>query len=58
MRWHGVAADRGRDAARARKLRQLGWEIVEVWWADLERMDAVVGDLRLVLEKAEALSRR
>jgi len=58
VRWHGTAADRARDAARARKFRQLGWEIVEVWWADLERMDAVLADLRLALDKALAVSRR
>jgi hypothetical protein len=33
-------------------LRQLGWEIVDVWWSDLDRMDAVLADLRLAIDKA------
>jgi hypothetical protein len=50
--YHGTPNDRQRDAERRRKLR---WEIVEVWWSDLERMDAVLDDLRIVISKAEAL---
>ena len=52
---HGSPADQRKDTARKRKLRALGWEIVELWWSDLERMDDVVADIRTVVDRARAV---
>ena len=52
---HGSPADKRKDTARKRKLRALGWEIVELWWSDLERMDDVVADIRTVVDRARAV---
>lgn len=52
---HGSPAARRRDTARKRTLRALGWEIVELWWSDLERMDDVVADIRTVVDRARAV---
>lgn len=49
---HGSPSAQQRDLSRKRRLRQLGWDIVEVWWSDLERVDEVVADVRLALERA------
>lgn len=49
---HGSPLAQQRDLRRTRRLRQLGWDIVEVWWSDLERVDEVVADVRLALERA------
>jgi hypothetical protein len=51
--WHGSPAARIADTERKRRVRRHGWEIVEVWWSDLDRIDAVVLDIRLVLERAQ-----
>jgi hypothetical protein len=55
IQWHGAVSSRARDTERARKLRRLGWEIVEVWWADLHRSESVLADLQLALRKARQL---
>lgn len=47
--WHGTPSARRKDALRKRRLRLLGWEIVDVWWSDLERMDDVFAELDHVL---------
>lgn len=44
-RWHATPSARAADARRKRRLRQLGWEIVEVWWTDLDRPDDVADDV-------------
>lgn len=49
---HGSPSAHQDDLRRRRRLRQLGWEIVEVWWTDLERTDEVVADVLLTLERA------
>ena len=33
--WHGSPSAKQRDLTRKRRLRVLGWEIVDVWWSDL-----------------------
>jgi hypothetical protein len=49
---HGSPSAQQRDLRRKRSLRALGWEIVDVWWSDLERIDEVLADLRLALARA------
>ncbi|HEY4332299.1 MAG TPA: hypothetical protein VGM78_07010 [Ilumatobacteraceae bacterium] len=49
VEFHDSATDRYHDLTRRRRLRQLGWEIIEVWWRDLHRMDDVLNDIRAVL---------
>ena len=47
--WHATRTARAADARRRRRLRVLGWELVEVWWSDLERIDEVLEELRYVI---------
>jgi hypothetical protein len=47
--WHSTPAAQQRDAARKRRLRRIGWEIVDVWWSDLERFDDVLDTLRTMI---------
>jgi very-short-patch-repair endonuclease len=53
--WHGSPDAQRRDRDRKRMLRRLGWEIVEVWWSDLERFDEVVADVLDAIERARRL---
>jgi G:T-mismatch repair DNA endonuclease (very short patch repair protein) len=43
-----------RDLRRKRRLRTLGWEIVDVWWSDLNRTAEVLADVRLAITVARA----
>jgi hypothetical protein len=43
--WHSTPTARAHDARRKRLLRLLGWELVEVWWSDLERVDEVAEEV-------------
>ena len=52
--WHGSPAAQQRDLRRKRRLRTLGWEIVEVWWSDLNRTEEVLTDLRIAVATAQA----
>jgi hypothetical protein len=47
--WHATPEAQRRDAARKRNLRRLGWEIVDVWWSDLDRIDDVLATLLVVI---------
>ena len=49
--WHATPAAQRNDAARKRTLRRLGWEIVDVWWSDLERIDDVVATVRFLIDE-------
>ena len=40
-RWHATPAAQHHDARRRGMLRQLGWEIVDVWWSDLRHPERV-----------------
>ncbi len=51
---HGSPTAQAQDLRRKRKLRRLGWEIVEVWWSDLDQIDDVLADLRLALDRAQS----
>lgn len=44
-RWYATPEAQHRDARRRGKLRGMGWEIVDVWWRDLDRPDRVVDEL-------------
>jgi hypothetical protein len=48
-RWHATPAAQHRDARRRGALRQLGWEIVDVWWSDLQHPDRVVAEVLYLL---------
>jgi hypothetical protein len=50
-RWHATPTARAADATRKRRLRLLGWELVEVWWSDLHRLDDVVAELLLLIDR-------
>ncbi len=50
---HGSPSAQRADNTRKRKLRALGWEIVEVWWSDLDRLDEVVTDLHIAVRRAQ-----
>jgi hypothetical protein len=39
---HGTMTAAYRDARRKRLLHQLGWEILDVWWWDLDRPEEIV----------------
>lgn len=55
-RWHATPSARGADARRKRRLRLLGWEIVEVWWSDLDRIDEVAAEVQLLIERRSSIS--
>lgn len=44
-RWHATPEAQHRDARRKGVLRQMGWEIVDVWWRDLGRPEPVIAEL-------------
>lgn len=50
-RWHATPTARAEDARRRRRLRCLGWEIVEVWWTDLDRLDEVLDELVTLIDQ-------
>lgn len=50
-RWHATPAARAADARRRRRLKRMGWEIVEVWWSDLDHLDEVVDELRTIIDR-------
>ena len=55
--WHATPEAQHRDARRRGMLRQLGWEIVDVWWRDLRQPDRVLAELRhLVRQRSAELS--
>lgn len=43
--WHSTPAAQRADEARKRAVRRLGWEIVDVWWSDLRRLDDVLATI-------------
>ena len=53
--WHGTPSARRRDATRKRRLRRLGWEIIELWWSDLANIEDVVTDFLDVVDRARRL---
>ena len=51
---HGSPRAQQRDLVRKRRLRQIGWDVVEVWYSDLDRVDEVAADVRISIERARA----
>jgi hypothetical protein len=49
--WHATPEAQRRDAARKRNLRRLGWEIIDVWWSDIGRIDDVLATLLVVISE-------
>lgn len=47
--WHATPTAQRRDAARKRALRRLGWEIVDLWWSDIERIDDVLATVLVII---------
>jgi hypothetical protein len=47
--WHATPTAQHRDARRKGMLRQLGWEIVDVWWSDLRAPDRVIMEILYLL---------
>ena len=45
LRRVGVADGRAGDALRRARLRQCGWDVVDVWWHDRHQPDRVIGEL-------------
>jgi len=52
---HATPAAVEHDVERKRRLRALGWEIVAMWWSDLERMDAVYADFQIGRDRQRRL---
>ena len=50
--WHATPAAREADGRRKQRLRRLGWDIIDLWWSDLDRIDGVIDDLNVALERA------
>jgi hypothetical protein len=50
-KWHATPEAQRRDAARKRRLRRLGWEIVDLWWSDLDRIDDVEATLLIIISE-------
>jgi hypothetical protein len=48
-KWHATPEAQRRDTARRRSVRRLGWEVVDLWWSDLDRMDDILATLRVVI---------
>jgi hypothetical protein len=49
--WHATPEAQHRDARRRGMLRQLGWEIVDVWWRDLRHPDRVLAELHHLVHR-------
>ena len=52
--WHGSPSAQDRDLRRKRRVREVGWEVVDVWWSDLNRTAEVLADVRLAITIARA----
>jgi very-short-patch-repair endonuclease len=55
-RWHSSNEAQHRDARRRGRLRLLGWEIVDVWWSDLQHPDRILAEVTYLLKTRSALS--
>jgi very-short-patch-repair endonuclease len=47
--WHANPTAQHRDDRRKGTLRQLGWEIVDVWWSDLRMPQRIVDEVLYLL---------
>ncbi|MGH9135205.1 MAG: hypothetical protein ACRDZZ_14800 [Ilumatobacteraceae bacterium] len=48
-RWHATPEAQHRDARRRGALRSLGWEIVDVWWRDLDHPERILAEVNHLL---------
>jgi hypothetical protein len=55
---HGSPGRQYGDVRRRRMLRSLGWDVVDVWWWDLDRPAEVVADVLAAFERQRALASR
>ncbi len=53
-KWHATPEAQRRDAARKRALRRLGWEILDLWWSDLDRIDDVLATLVVIIAERQS----
>jgi hypothetical protein len=53
--WHATPTAQHRDARRKGLLRQLGWEIVDVWWSDLRQPARVISELLYLLRSRDPI---
>jgi hypothetical protein len=49
--WHGSPAAQARDGRRKRRLRLLGWEIVDCWYSDLRRVDEIAEEVLYLIDR-------
>jgi hypothetical protein len=56
--WRATPAAQNRDAWRKGLLRQLGWQVVEVWWSDRRDPERVAGEVARLLRSREPAIRR
>jgi hypothetical protein len=56
--WHATPAAQQADATRKRALRRLGWEIIDVWWSDLRRIDDVLATIIAIRAERTGLQPR
>ncbi len=52
-KWHAAPEAQRRDAARKRALRRLGWDITDLWWSDLDRIDDVLETLLVIISERQ-----
>ncbi|HWC69230.1 MAG TPA: hypothetical protein VG478_14270, partial [Acidimicrobiales bacterium] len=53
---HGSPRQQYGDVRRRRALRELGWDIVELWWWDLARPEEVTREVLAALERQQRLT--
>ena len=53
-KWHATPDAQRRDAARKRALRRLGWDITDLWWSDLDRIDDVHATPLVMISERQA----
>jgi hypothetical protein len=51
--WHASPAAQHRNVRRKGMLRQLGWEIVDVWWSDRRHPERVIGEVVSLLRSRD-----
>jgi hypothetical protein len=56
--WHASPHAQRRDAGRKEALRQLGWDIVDVWWSDRRQPERVIGEVVCLLRSRDPTVRR
>jgi very-short-patch-repair endonuclease len=55
--WYANPTAQHRDARRKGTLRQLGWEVVDVWWSDVRNPDRVISEVLYLLRSRDPTCR-